>query len=114
MAGLAKALSPIRVHDRDGNELVVSAALPAVLTLIGLIVFHSVVAGVSGALIYARLQSVEKMTELNTRALESKVNLSTIVELERRIDRKENEVAATLREIQTDIKLLLSRQPPTR
>lgn len=110
----AKALSPVRVHDRQGNEMVVSAALPALISLIALIVFHSVVMGVSGALLYARLQAVEKTADAHEQALKEKASTAALVELEKRIDRKESEVAATLREIQTDIKLLLSRQSPPR
>lgn len=107
-----KALSPVRVHDQDGNEMTVSLALPALLSLILLIISHSVIMGVSGALLYARLQAVEKTADAHEQALKEKASTAALAELEKRIDRKESEVAATLREIQTDIKLILSRQTP--
>lgn len=112
MPGISKSLSPFRVRDVDGNDLQVTFAVPALLSLMGLIIFHSIGVGITGALWYARLQHVEAATLKQEAALELKASKEQVGELEKRVDRKELETQATLREIQNDIKTLLQRVPP--
>ncbi len=107
-------LAPIRVHDQEGNELAVTFAMPSLVVGILVLALHSIGIGVSGALLYSRLQNVEKAQAKNEADLEKKASQQAVIDLEKRIDRKETEVAATLREIQADIKVLLARPPATR
>lgn len=107
-------LAPIRVHDQEGNEMAVTLAMPSLITGVLILVLHSAGVGVSGALLYSRLQNVERAQEKSEAEIQKKASHEALLDLEKRIDRKESEVAATLREIQADIKVLLSRLPANR